>query len=143
MSDLKFETTFDPPSEVTDPISHGLYEYNTSKLGEAMVANYVKAAISVKDETGAVIGGALVEMYWEWMHIEILWVAPEQRGKDIGTRVLALAEDAARSRGFYHSQLETTSFQALDFYRKNGYEVFGTLEGKPAGHTWYYLKKDL
>jgi hypothetical protein len=38
--------------------------------------------------------------------------------------------------------LETTSFQALDFYLKNGYEVFGQLEGKPAGHTWYYLKKE-
>lgn len=42
-----------------------------------------------------------------------------------------------------NAHLETAEFQALAFYLKHGYEVFGRLPGKPAGHTWYYLKKDL
>jgi hypothetical protein len=37
----------------------------------------------------------------------------------------------------------TTGFRALEFYPKNGYEVFGRLPGKPAGHTWSFMKKDL
>ena len=30
-----------------------------------------------------------------------------------------------------------TIFQAIDFYLNRGYTLFGELEGKPAGSTWY------
>jgi hypothetical protein len=40
--------------------------------------------------------------------------------------------------GFHGCHLEATSIQALDFYLEHGYEVFGALEGKPAGSTWYF-----
>jgi len=40
--------------------------------------------------------------------------------------------------------LDTYDFQALAFYQKNGYEVFGILENCPApGHIRYSLKKSL
>jgi len=120
-----------------------LYEYNTSKLGAETTRVYHKFTVSVKDDDGKVVGGLIGEGYWDWMHVETLWVAEEYRGRDIGTRLLAAAEDIARSKGLHHAQLETTSFQALGFYRKQGYVIFGTLEDKPPGVTWYYLKKDL
>jgi hypothetical protein len=47
------------------------------------------------------------------------------------------------SKGFLGSHTETADFQALDFYLKSGYEVFGKLEGKPKGTTWYFIKKVL
>ena len=40
--------------------------------------------------------------------------------------------------------LDTFSFQAgPDFYRRFGYEVFGVLDGYPAGHAHYFLRKRL
>jgi hypothetical protein len=39
--------------------------------------------------------------------------------------------------------LDTMSFQALPFYQKQGYTVFGILEDLPEGHRRYYLRKDL
>jgi GNAT superfamily N-acetyltransferase len=143
MSDLRYETVFDPPREVLEPVNRGLHEYNLLQLGPQVINRYAGVVIIVKDEQGHVAGGIIGEMFWDWLHIDTLWVAPERRGSDIGTRLPTMAEDPARAKGFYHAHLETTDFQALAFSRKNGYEVFGTLEGKPAGHTWYYLKKDL
>ena len=40
-------------------------------------------------------------------------------------------------------KLDTTSFQALEFYKKLGYEVYGELNNYPINHTTYYLKKEL
>jgi ribosomal protein S18 acetylase RimI-like enzyme len=72
-----------------------------------------------------------------------LWVNEKYRGQGIGSDLLKEIEAAAMTKGFYGSHLETTDFQAAEFYRKNGYEVFGELEGKPEGHTWFYMKKRL
>jgi hypothetical protein len=39
--------------------------------------------------------------------------------------------------------LDTFSFQAPDFYKQHGYQVFGELQDFPSGHQRYYLKKQL
>ncbi|HEY3138703.1 MAG TPA: GNAT family N-acetyltransferase, partial [Blastocatellia bacterium] len=36
---------------------------------------------------------------------------------------------------------DTYDFQALGFYQKRGYEVFGLLEGFPTGYRRYFLQK--
>jgi ribosomal protein S18 acetylase RimI-like enzyme len=143
MPELAFDTTFNPAPEEFEPINHGLYLHNLSKLGPEITHNYWRIVVSVKDEGGRLVGGLIGEMFWDWLHIETLWVAENHRGQDVGSHLVRLAEESAREKGFHHSQLETTSFQALEFYQKNGYQVFASLEGKPPGHTWYYLKKDI
>ena len=37
--------------------------------------------------------------------------------------------------------LDTFEYQALPFYRKLGYELYGTLDGYPPGCRQYYLRK--
>ena len=41
----------------------------------------------------------------------------------------------AVGHGCFARNLETHSYEALGFYQKRGYEVFGTLEDYPPGHT--------
>jgi ribosomal protein S18 acetylase RimI-like enzyme len=134
---------FDPTPEDLRAIDRGLHEYNVAHLGQEVVLNYQRVAVLACDEQGDVMGGIHGGLVWEWLHIQSLWVAEGHRGRGIGSSLVASIERTAISRGFFHSHLETTDFQALGFYLKNGYEIFGELEGKPAGATWYYLKKDL
>jgi ribosomal protein S18 acetylase RimI-like enzyme len=140
---MKYETAFDPPSESLTPIERGLHQFNLSHLGEEVIYDYHRVAIFAKDETGTVIGGVHGELCWDWLYIKSLWVEKKYRGQGVGTELVRLIEEAAVSRGFFGSHLETTDFQALGFYLAQGYEVFGELEGKPAGSTWYYLRKRL
>lgn len=143
MTGLTYETVFDPPAESLTPIEQGLHAFNLRHLGEEVIYTYHRVAIFARDEAGTVIGGIHGELAWDWLYIKSLWVEEAYRGQGIGTRLLQAIEEAAISKGFYKSHLETTGFQALEFYLNAGYEVFGELEGKPAGSTWYYIKKEL
>jgi GNAT superfamily N-acetyltransferase len=143
MPSLKYETVFDPSQKNLAPIDQGLHEFNVAHLGQEMIDNYHTVMVVARDGDGTVVGGVYGEMFWDWLHINTMWVAEDHQGHGIGTRLLKQIEKAAVSKGFYGSHLETTDFQALGFYLKNGYEVFGELEGKPAGSTWYYIKKKL
>ena len=54
---------------------------------------------------------------------------------------MRLAEAEAVRRGCKQAYLDTFDFQALDFYKNLGYQVFGTLDDFPEGHTRYFLQK--
>jgi GNAT superfamily N-acetyltransferase len=88
-------------------------------------------------------GGLIGETYWNWLHIELLWLEEGLRGRGYGQRLVIMAEDEARRRGMKHAYLNTFSFQAPDFYERLGYQRFGTLEDFPPGHKRHYYRKDL
>lgn len=138
---VTYELIKDPSEGQVHPVRAGLYAYNRKQLSGEVNDPYVKLLVYARDDAGDLIGGVYGEAYWGWLHVDTLWVTEAQRGQDIGSALLAQIEQAAGERGFPNSHVETTDFQALAFYRKHGYEVFGTLENKPPGHTWYYLKK--
>ena len=142
MSELQYEIIFNAPCEVEDAIHDGLYRYNLTHVG-AEGNRYERFAIAVKDDAGNISGGLIGEMYWDYLHVDTLWLAESLRGQDIGSRLLTMAEDVAREKGMHHANLETTTFQARGFYEKHGYRVVGQLDGKPPGHIWYYMQKDL
>lgn len=87
--------------------------------------------------------GLLGDTYWGWLYVSILWVREDLRGQGEGSRLLAEAERIAFERGCRDAHLETHDFQALGFYQKHGYQIFGQLEDLPQGHTKYFLNKKL
>lgn len=140
---LTYELSCDPSAEVVQEIDQGLHQYNVAHLGEDVINRYTRVAVAARDEAGQLIGGIYGDLFWEWLHIETLWVSESARGEGIGSELLMRLEQEAVAGGAGGAHLETTSFQALGFYQRHGYEIFGELEGKPSGVTWYYLKKQL
>jgi GNAT superfamily N-acetyltransferase len=72
-----------------------------------------------------------------------MWIKEELRGCGYGHKLLLAAEQEARQRGARNAYLDTFSFQAPDFYKKHGYQVFGVLKDFPDGHQRIYLTKQL
>jgi GNAT superfamily N-acetyltransferase len=70
-----------------------------------------------------------------------LWVAAEARGAGHGSALLAAAEAEAWARGCLGVHLDTFEYQALPFYQRHGYELFGTLDGYPPGYRQFYVRK--
>ncbi len=80
---------------------------------------------------------------WNTLHIELLWLSEEVRGKGIGKELLDIAETYAVQNECGNALVETTSWQAKPFYEKNGYEHIATLNDRPKGHASHYLAKAL
>jgi len=129
-----------PQDHEFDALKTGLTAYNESYTGAVF-----RETISsfVKDESGVIVAGILGEINWNWMHIQGLWVDESIRDKGWGAKLLATMEAYAISKNITNIRLETTTFQALGFYVKAGYSVFGELADMPKGHTSYFLQKQL
>jgi len=121
-------------------IGGGISEYNTEKAGEDHGQNLCFVLRAPDQE---VVGGVIGATHWDWFYLNLMWIKAEHRGLSYGRQLLMLAEEKARERGARHAYLDTFSFQALGFYEKFGYEVFGELKEFPPGHQRYYLKKEL
>lgn len=129
-----------PNDEDLKQLANGLRSYNLSYIGEHKPQ---KVGTFVKSDSGAVVGGAYGVINWGWLYIDWLWCDESIRGQGYGTKLVYGLEQFAKENGIFHVKLETTDFQALAFYHKAGYEVYGQLENYPLGHTVFYLKKDL
>ena len=104
---------------------------------------YEPLTLFVRDAHGTLVGGLLGVFYWSWLYVDILWLSEEIRAQGYGSRLLAEAERMAVERGCVGVQLDTMSFQALPFYERHGYTVFGALDNFPPGHRKYFLQKPL
>lgn len=135
---IRYETTVDPAEDDVAWIRENLVAYNRSQAGEQPQR---KVAVYARDERGTIVGGATGEVTWGWLYVEMLWVHEEYRGNGIGTRLMTDIEQLARKYNVVGFHLGTTDFQALDFYLKSGYEVWGQLPDFPPGHTNYSLRK--
>ena len=123
--------------EEEEIVSEGLYAYNRSHVED----HYTPLNLFIRDESGDIKGGLLGATYWGWCAINILWMPDDLRGKGYGTHLMQIAEEEAIRRGCFGAHLDTLSFQALPFYQKLGYSVFGQIDDLPMGHARYYLKK--
>ena len=96
-----------------------------------------------RDAAGKVQGGVRGQTYWSWCTIDVLAVAKPYRSQGIGSRLLAKAEEIARARGCIGIRLDSTSFQAPDFYARRGYTEFGRIEDYAPSHTRLWFMKRL
>jgi GNAT superfamily N-acetyltransferase len=102
-----------------------------------------RLCLAIRGADGAVGGGLWGRFYYDWLFIELIFVPEDRRGQDLGSALLAMAEAQARDWGAIGVWLDTFSFQALGFYEKKGYAVFGEIADYPAPHRRFFLSKRL
>jgi 8-oxo-dGTP pyrophosphatase MutT (NUDIX family)/GNAT superfamily N-acetyltransferase len=101
-----------------------------------------RLAVLVRDEGRQIAAGLDGALYAGWLFVNNLWACAGLRGRGVGRELLARAERYAFERGCHSAWLDAFSFQAPEFYRRLGYEDFGTLEYPPEHHR-HFLKKRL
>jgi len=119
-----------------------LVEYNWMHFPDELKGRYQELTLSLIDDRGEIYGGLIGEICWNWLEIHYLVVDQQYRKLGYGRQLIVEAERIAKEKKCEFIKLDTLSFQALDFYKKEGFQVFGTIEN--AGrHTHYYMKKDI
>jgi GNAT superfamily N-acetyltransferase len=126
-----------PADDDRQTIRDRLDEWNIAVTGRS---DWCRVSILLRDESGAIRGGALGNVWASWLHLDFLWVDEDCRRQGWGARLLEAVEAQARVRGCTHAYLDTFSFQAGPrFYERFGYRIFGVLPGHPIGHTQYFM----
>ncbi len=143
-TDPKHQCTFaietNPSPEDIAVIDDGISEYNRSQGADD---TYTKLEILLRDPQGKVVGGLLGGTIWGMLNIGILWIAEVYRKQGYGQEILKAAEQASFERGCHRAYVSTTSFQALEFYERCGYQNIGVMEDVPKDHNIYFLHKSL
>ena len=135
---LQFDNSPDPDDAAF--VRAGLDAFNHAR---AAPVNYQPLAIFARDADAALVGGLLGATYWSWLYVDILWLDEAVRGRRLGSQLIEQAEREARARGCIGAHLDTTDFQALPFYQRHGYIVYGEIADMPPGHQRYFLSKRL
>lgn len=123
-------------------VRNKMIEFNLKHFPDDLKGRYQEVNLYVKNADGQIFGGIVSEICWNWMEVHYLFVNEQLRKLGYGKKLLHEAEKIAKEKACDFIKLDTLSFQALDFYKKQGFEVYGEIQN--AGrHTHYYLKKDI
>lgn len=102
-----------------------------------------KEVLFVALEENEFCGAALSKIYQDYMHVHLLAVKQEHRGKGIATELMRLSEEYAIDHKLESIDLGTTGFQAKPFYENLGYKVVFVRDNYPHGYKCYTLYKKL
>ena len=127
-----------PSAAEEQVVLDGLRAFNVAVIGDPMQQ---PVDVFVRDADGRVLGGLVGHIKWRWLYVAKLWLPDSLRGRDLGTTIMRRAEEHAWNQDCLGVYLDTFEYQALPFYQKLGYELYGTLDGFPPGYKQFYLKK--
>ena len=137
---FRLELDDSPSDEETLSLARQINEYNFETTD---IRDGRELMIRLRDPVGQLVAGL---HGWTWggcLEVASLWVREDVRSKGHGARLLLAAEEEAINRGCQLAVLHTHDFQAPEFYKKFGYEVVGTVEDYPQGHSKIWMKKNL
>ncbi|WP_081983134.1 GNAT family N-acetyltransferase [Streptacidiphilus albus] len=130
-----------PTAEEVALVSDALDAFNVQAAG---VDDRRPLAVLLRDpQTHRVLGGLTGRTSLGLLFVDLFHLPPELRGSGLGSEILRQAEAEGRRRGCRRAVLYTISFQAPDFYRRHGWEVFGEIPCDPPGTSRVFLSKNL
>jgi GNAT superfamily N-acetyltransferase len=140
MPATEFIIDTDPAPELVQYLEDRLYEFNSSVT---RITDGEWLAIFVRDDGGRIVAGICGSTWGGCCEIRQFWVEASQRGRGLGTKLLAAAEHEAHRRGCGQIVLATFSFQAPASYMKRGFKTLFTMDDYPRGHQNYLLRKNI
>jgi GNAT superfamily N-acetyltransferase len=125
-------------ADLINKLIDGVRVYNNAVAGETQSQPLAAFAWDGDELVGGVAGRTI---YGHFL-IEVVWVRDDKRRTGLGKRLMLAAEAEARKRGCVGAQVDTLSFQGLEFYPSLGFEIVGKIANFPPGHDRYFMWKD-
>ena len=107
------------------------------------VSERLPLGLKMESDCGELLAGFSGRTFGNWLMIDNLWVSERMRGQKIGHKLLAEAEEIARTKGCKFAILDTLNFQAKPFYQARGYQVKWTQQAYPETGCKYFMVKAL
>ena len=141
MAEISLRISDAPDAASEGVVEEGLAQFNEQHAGYRDARPLAILALRGEDEE--VVGGLIGRTSMGLFFIDLVYLPPDARGDGLGSRMLVMAEDEARSRKCSAAVLYTITFQAPDFYEQLGYRELGRIECAPPGATRICMTKKL
>ena len=116
-------------------------EFNKLALKNGIVCNYSPFSFVAK-ENNNFVGLIKGHSYYKEIFISDLIVLEKYRNQHIGTELIKTVEDYFKDKGFDNINLTTYEFEAVEFYKKRGFQIDFVRKNKEnSKYNKYYLVK--
>ncbi len=139
MSTVNILVDNSPSDESNARLRNGIVDFNAKYLNEKASP----FSIFAQNNKNEIIGGATIWEHSDAFYIDILWVEENYREQGVGSRLLNELFNQATIKNVKKIFVDTYEFQAVDFYKKQGFFVIGRLEDYLLGNDRIYLRKNL
>lgn len=135
---MTYQVTIEPNASAEDInfLNQKIRTFNYEKTGW----QGIPLTIFLRDEQQQIVGGLRGWFYGGGLFVDVLYLDENLRGLDYGTQLMQLAEQEALKNNCIFINTDTYSFQALPFYQKLGFTIFGELNYLPPIKR-FFLKK--
>jgi GNAT superfamily N-acetyltransferase len=141
MMEVTLSLTDNPDDEARRVIDDGLADYNAHCAG---YRDWRDLAVLARELThGRIVGGILGRTSLGLLFIDLVFLPEALRKRQVGSRMLRMAEVEAVRRGCRSGVLYTISFQAPGFYERHGWREFGRIPCDPPGTSRVFMTKVL
>jgi ribosomal protein S18 acetylase RimI-like enzyme len=89
------------------------------------------------------IGSIVGKIVFNWLHLDLVWVADNRRRLGVGRHLMKLAGVKAEEMKLGGIEVWTQSWQAPEFYRKIGYEEFAVIDDFTPGNKRHAFRLTL
>lgn len=124
VDDLQFIAKTQDFSKDYDHLRNRLQAYNGSQIENYRVDDLL---LLYKTPNEEIVAGLYGYQSMGRFCVDMLWVGDAYRNRGLGSELLKYAEKQSSNLNDLYVRVNTASFQALDFYRKNGYKVLSKL----------------
>jgi len=131
--------------EITKPELDAIYEdFRRIELQDGVPDAKRQRLQCLAEEGGAVIGFASGLTNHRWFYLTDMWVRENHRRQGLGSKLLSMLEEEAKSIGMEHIYTWTSGLINPLFYEKLGYRAFTVFEDfyEIAGYHHIGYRKD-
>ena len=136
---MKIVYEANPHHDEMQVLGNGIMEYAKQKKGHGPIEFF---AFFIRDENNKIRGGCNGCNLYGCLYVDQIWIEESLRGKDYGTQLMLAAENFGKERGCTFAAVNTMDWEALDFYKKLGFEIEYERHGFLKDSIFYFLRKE-
>lgn len=129
-----------PKPEDIQVLNDGISDQAKEKKGMQPLGFH---AFFIRDQNKKIIGGCNTCHLYGCLYIDQLWLSEPLRGKGYGKHLMQKAESFAKEIGCRFMAVNTFDWEALGFYKKQGFTIEFERTGFDKNSIFYFLRKNL
>lgn len=139
---MSYEIVFEerPDSNDLQTLGDGIMEYAMEQKGFKPWGFF---AFFIRDNKNRILGGCSGNTFYGCLDIEQFWVIESLRGQHYGTKLIQAAEKLGIERKCTIAIVNTMDWEAVGFYKKQGFKVEFEKHGFDKKSVLYFLSKEL